>query len=129
MKKACEIDIKKLQKYPKELILEAISREWQADYYIQRILLYCERKTAEISFIEEEEAIKEISKTSAAYFAWKKEMIKLYGDGQSVLLVNVPPYEIEKGLALERAWREAIIREQQISKKIDKICKLRGDTK
>ena len=113
--------LKKLSKYSKEDIIEALGRQCQADFIIRGILNDLEYIASKRVFDDYDKAIKEHKDAFEAYIEWKNQMCIAYGDGKSVQLPNIPPEEITKGAALERALKSTAEAEQKIDKKISKM--------
>nr|DAU53242.1 MAG TPA: hypothetical protein [Caudoviricetes sp.] len=110
-----------LSKYSKEDIIEALGRQCQADFIIRGILNDLEYIASKRVFDDYDKAIKEHKDAFEAYIEWKNQMCIAYGDGKSVKLTNIPPEEITKGAALERALKSTAEAEQKIDKKISKM--------
>jgi hypothetical protein len=113
--------LKKISKYSKEDIIEALGRQCQADFIIRGILNDLEYIASKRVFDDYDKAIKEHKDAFEAYIEWKNQMCIAYGDGKSVKLTNIPPEEITKGAALERALKSTAEAEQKIDKKISKM--------
>ena len=113
--------LKKISKYSKEDIIEALGRQCQADFIIRGILNDLEYIALKRVFDDYDKAIKEHKDAFEAYIEWKNQMCIAYGDGKSVKLTNIPPEEITKGAALERALKSTAEAEQKIDKKISKM--------
>ncbi len=113
--------LKKFSKYSKEDIIEALGRQCQADFIIRGILNDLEYIASKRVFDDYDKAIKEHKDAFEAYIEWKNQMCIAYGDGKSVKLTNIPPEEITKGAALERALKSTTEAEQKIDKKISKM--------
>lgn len=112
--------LKKLSKYSKEDIIEALGRQCQADFIIRGILNDLEYIASKRVFDDYDKAIKEHKDAFEAYIEWKNQMCIAYGDGKSVKLTNIPPEEITKGAALERVLKSTAEAEQKLDKKISK---------
>ena len=113
--------LKKISKYSKEDIIEALGRQCQADFIIRGILNDLEYIASKRVFDDYDKAIKEHKDAFEAYIEWKNQMCIAYGDGKSVKLTNIPPEEITKGATLERALKSTAESEQKIDKKISKM--------
>lgn len=113
--------LKKISKYSKEDIIEALGRQCQADFIIRGILNDLEYIASKRVFDDYDKAIKEHKDAFEAYIEWKNQMCIAYGDGKSVKLTNIPPEEITKGAALERALKSTAEAEQKLDKKISKM--------
>lgn len=113
--------LKKISKYSKEDIIEALGRQCQADFIIRGILNDLEYIASKRVFDDYDKAIKEHKDAFEAYIEWKNQMCIAYGDGKSVKLTNIPPEEITKGAALERVLKSTAEAEQKFDKKISKM--------
>lgn len=113
--------LKKFSKYSKEDIIEALGRQCQADFIIRGILNDLEYIASKRVFDDYDKAIKEHKDAFETYIEWKNQMCIAYGDGKSVKLTNIPPEEITKGAALERALKSTAEAEQKLDKKISKM--------
>lgn len=113
--------LKQFSKYSKEDIIEALGRQCQADFIIRGILNDLEYIASKRVFDDYDKAIKEHKDAFEAYIEWKNQMCIAYGDGKSVKLTNIPPEEITKGAALERALKSTAEVEQKLDKKISKM--------
>lgn len=113
--------LKKLSKYSKEDIIEALGQQCQADFIIRGILNDLEYIASKRVFDDYDKAIKEHKDAFESYIEWKNQMCIAYGDGKSVKLTNIPPEEITKGAALERALKSTAGAEQKLDKKISKM--------
>lgn len=113
--------LKKLSKYSKEDIIEALGQQCQADFIIRGILNDLEYIASKRVFDDYDKAIKEHKDAFESYIEWKNQMCIAYGDGKSIKLTNIPLEEITKGAALERALKSAAEAEQKLDKKISKM--------
>lgn len=113
--------LKKLSKYSKEDIIEALGQQCQADFIIRGILNNLEYIASKRVFDDYDKAIKEHKDAFKAYMEWRKQICIAYGDGESIKLTNIPPEEITKGAALERTLKSAAEAEQKLDKKISKM--------
>ena len=116
--------LKELSKYSKEDIIEALGRQYQADFIISGIVDDLEYIASKRLLDEHGKAIKAREDAFGAYADWRNQMCIAYGDGKSVKLTNIPPKEITKGAALERALKSATEAEQKLDKKISKMLKV-----
>lgn len=113
---------KKLSKYSKADIIDAVCNEFMADHIVHGMLLFLEGRTMQRLMDEEDKAFKAQNAAGDAYISWQADMIKRFGDGQSVKISDIPDSELQKGAKLGNAWKEA-------EKKADKaIKKLRSRT-
>lgn len=120
MSRASESDLKKLSKYSKEEIIEALGKSYQASYIIQGLISELERRATDKLFADSRKAIDNTTATREAYFKWTKEMVKKYGDGVHVKISALPIEEIQQGAKLEKAMKEALERERKLDAKINK---------
>ena len=120
MSRASESDIKKLSKYSKEEIIEALSKSYQASYIIQGLISDLEQRATDKLFADSRKAIDNAIATREAYFKWVKEMCAKYGDGKRFPLSSLTQEEIIIGAKLEKAMKEALERERKLDAKINK---------
>lgn len=113
--------LKKLSKYSKEDIIEALRQQCQADFVIRVILNELEYIASKRMLDDYDKAIEVHKDAFGAYIEWKNQMCIAYGDGKRVKLTNIPLEEITKGAALERALKSAAEAEQKLDKKISKM--------
>lgn len=114
--------LKKLSKYSKKDIIEALGQQYQVDcFIISGILAELEYIASKRVLDDHDKAIKAHKDAFEAYIEWKNQMCIAYGDGKSVKLTNISPEEITKGAALERALKSAAEAEQKLDKKISKM--------
>ncbi len=116
--------LKELSKYSKEDIIEALGRQYQADFIISGIVGDLEYIASKRLLDDHGRAIKTREDAFGAYMEWRNQMCRAYGDGKSVKLLNIPPEEITKGAALERALKNATEAEQKLDRKISKMLKV-----
>lgn len=107
MSKASKSQIQQLKKYTKDDIIDAISREWNGEYFIESMLMYLDNKKIDAAFAENEKAIKAENDAMKAYLAWKSEMVRRFGDGNSVKIGAIPAAEIQRGDKLVQIWDDA----------------------
>lgn len=113
--------LKKLSKYSKKDIIEALGQQYQVDcFIISGILNELEYIALKRVFDDHDKAIKAHQDAFKAYIEWRKQMCIAYGDGKSVKLTNIPPEEITKGVALEKALKSTAEAEQNLDKRISK---------
>lgn len=125
MSKPTKSSIQKLSKYKKEEILEAMEHcIFFSEFQISEMLTYLQRKTSDAAFEEHDRALQEEIEARKKYLEWESEVCRKYGDGKSVKLIDIPPAEINRGAALERAMKAATEKEQRLSKQIDKILNI-----
>ena len=60
------------------------------------------------------------TKASQAYSDWCDNMIELYGDGECVLVVKIPPDELKRSKKIEKAFRKAYADADRIEAEIRK---------
>lgn len=117
--------LKKLSKYSKKDIIEALSQQYQVDcFIISGILGELEYTASKRVLDDHDKAIKAHQDAFKAYIEWKKQICIAYGDGESVKLTNIPPEELTKGAALERALKSTAEAEQKLDKEISKMLKV-----
>ena len=126
MSKAKPELLKKLSKYSKEEIIQAIGQQWDGEYFIKGVLVDLEEKARDKVFKDHDKALKNLIAAREAYIKWKNEICAKHGDGKTVKLSAIPQEEIIHGANLEKALIEATETEQRLSNKIDKLLKL-GD--
>lgn len=124
--RANKTELQKLKAYSKDDIIEALGRCYQSDFIVSQILGELEEIKVQNALKEHEKAIDTLNSARTAYVSWRTEMCVKYGDGKTVKIANIPPFEIAKGAKLEKALNTATEREQKISRKVDKILKV-GD--
>lgn len=120
MSRASESDLKKLSKYSKEEIIDALGKSYQASYIIQGLISDLEQRATDKLFADSRKAIDNTIATREAYFKWVKEMCAKYGDGKQFKISSLTSDEIIIGAKLEKAMREAIEKERKIDAKINK---------
>ncbi len=113
--------LKKLSKYSKEDIIEALGQQCQADFIIRGILNELEYIASKRVLDNHDKAIKAHEDAFGAYIEWKNRMCIAYGDGKSVKLTNIPLEEITKGAALEKSVKSTAEAEQNLDKRISKM--------
>lgn len=113
--------LKKLSKYSKEDIIEALRQQYQADFVIRVILNELEYIASKRVLDDHDKAIKAHKDAFEVYIEWQNRMCIAYGDGKSVKLTDIPSEEITKGAALERALKSTAEAEQKFDKKISKM--------
>ena len=120
MSRASDSDLKKLSKYSKEEIIEALSKSYQASYIIAGLLSDLEQKATDKLFEDSKKSIDASISSRTAYSEWIKEMCEKYGDGKRFKISSLPIEEISRGAKLEKAMKEAIERERKLDAKINK---------
>lgn len=116
--------LKKLSKYSKEDIIEALGKQYQADFIISGIINDLEQKASQKTLDDHSKALDALISAREAFLKWRKEICVRYGDGKTVKLSNIPPEEISKGVVLERALQEATETEQRLDKKVNRMLKI-----
>lgn len=96
--------IKNIEKYSKAEIIEAIRR---LPLFAEELLRKLEDNEMRTMFKKADEARQKEIDAIKAFANWKTEVIKKYGDGNSVQLCSLPRSEIEKGAALEEALKKS----------------------
>ena len=115
--------LKKLSKYSKEDIIEALGRNYQADYIVTGILNDLENRATKKAFADYDKALDDLKAAQEACYNWRIEMVDKYGGGNNVHLKDIPQEEIKHGAALERAAEKAEETVQRLDKKINKLTK------
>lgn len=126
MSRAREETLKKLSAYKKEEIIKALGRSYQSEYIAEQMLDYLESKKEKDLLDRHRKAIDKEITARKAFMDWKNEMCEKYGDGQTVKLLNIPPTDINRGAALEKALKEATEEEQMLDKQVNKMLRI-GD--
>lgn len=116
--------IKKLAKYSKEDIIEALGKQYQADFIISGIINDLDHRASQKVLDDHGKALDALVAAREAFSKWRNEMCVRYGDGKSVKLADIPPEEISKGAALEKALKEATETEQRLDKKVNRMLKI-----
>lgn len=116
--------VKKLEKYSKDQIIEALANQFNADYYIRGLLNHLEAQEGDRLLKEHSAAIDAEISARHAYIQWKNEICARYGDGKSVKISDIPPEELSKGAALERTLKTATEAERKLDKKVSQMLKL-----
>ena len=116
--------LKKLAKYSKEDIIEAIGKQYQADFIISGIINDLEHRASQKVLDDHGKALDALIAAREAFSKWRNEMCARYGDGKSVKLADIPPEEISKGATLEKALKEATETEQRLDKKVNRMLKI-----
>lgn len=119
-----EAIIKKLLKYPKKDIVEAICQQYLPDYIINDVLEYLEEKSKQKVFAEYDKALKTEIEIQNAFIKWQYDMCEKYGDGETVKISVLPAEDIAYGAKLEKAVQEARKIKQKFNSKIDKFLKI-----
>lgn len=130
MSKAGKEALKKLSAYRKEEIIEALGRAlelaaYPSEYIAEQMTDFLENKKIQDLLDRHEKALAKEIAAEKAFRKWKNEMCEKCGDGQTVRLSNIPPADIIRGTALEKALKEATEEEKQILslwRKLDEMC-------
>lgn len=110
--------INKIEKYSKDEIIAAIKK---VPFCWEQILSKLEQDKERAIFEQADKARQKEIKCLRNLSNWKSKMIKKYGDGNAAKLVDLPPEEIERGAALERALRESTEARQKAERKEDAL--------
>ena len=97
---------KKLDGYTKAEVITALVRNFHGSD-IDRLICYLESERLKDIIAKQEKADADETAAMQAYLGWRRELIKKYGDGEQVRLIDLPRDEIIRGAALEKAWTEA----------------------
>lgn len=116
--------LKKLSKYSKEDIIEALGKQYKADFIISGIINDLEQKASQKALDDHSKALDALISAREAFLKWRKEMCVRYGNGKTVKRSNIPQEEIKKGAVLERALQEATETEQRLDKKVNRMLKI-----
>lgn len=116
--------LKKLSKYSKEDIIEALGKQYQADFIISGIINDLEQKASQKALDDHSKELDALISAREAFLKWRKEMCVRYGNGKTVKRSNIPQEEIKKGAVLERALQEATETEQRLDKKVNRMLKI-----
>lgn len=92
--------LKKLSKYSKEDIIEALGKQYQADFIISGIINDLEQKASQKTLDDHSKALDALISAREAFLKWRKEICVRYGDGKTVKLSNIHPEEIFKQLSM-----------------------------
>ena len=126
MSRAGKETLKKLLSYRKEEIIEALGRSYQSEYIAEQMLNYLESKKEKDLLDRHRKALDKEIAARKAFMEWKNEMCEKYGDGQTVKLTNIPPEDINRGAALEKALKEAVEEERRLDTRVNKMLRI-GD--
>lgn len=113
-----------LEKMTKEELIEAIARVERQKYpyfgkLTQDILDAISQIRREKIFRDANEARDESVKAMNAYFDWQRRVIRDYGDGQTVKVLDIPENVIAEGSKLNEAWNKAEEKRKQAEKAED----------
>lgn len=114
--------LKKLLRYPKKDIIEAIGRQCQAERLISGIVNDIECQMMQRALEDCREAANKLLAARKAYHAWCGKMCARYGDGKTVRLTNIPREDLECGEALEETVKELAKAEQTLDRKFNKLA-------
>lgn len=119
-----ETQLKKLEKYSKAEIVEAIGKYW---FDLERLLGELEyvRRTKAIE--EERKAINAENIAFEAFISYQRQMIERYGSGGRLKVSAIPPEDFRQMAALERAWQAAREKVQACEAKVSRMLGLGGD--
>lgn len=129
MRRTINEDIKTLETYKKEEILEALKHAdryklYHVDLITADMVSYLENKKRDEVFAARDKATGAKMEAIKAFQEWKAEMCEKYGDGMSVKLAVLPPDEIERGAALEKKIKEAVKKAQRLDAQIERLLKI-----
>lgn len=122
MRKAKQDVLKKLAKYSKEEIIEALCETFFLD--LDRVLNNLEHNRRTKVLEEHRKTIEAQSAAGVAYIEWLKEMTAKYGDGEKIDLRKLTKQEIQRGARLEKAWDEARKAEKKLDNRVNKLLGL-----
>lgn len=113
-----------LEKMTKEELIEAIERVERQKYpysnkLTRDILDEINEIRREKVFCDANEAKNESVKAMNAYFDWQKRVIRDYGDGENVKIIDIPEDVREEGKKLSEAWKSAEEKQKQADKAED----------
>lgn len=124
MSRARKDTLKKLSAFKKEEIIEALGCSYNSEYTAEQMLVCLESKKEKDLLDKHGKAIDKTITARKAFTAWKTEMCEKYGDGQTVKLSNIPPTDISRGAALEKALKKATEEEQRLDKQVNRMLGL-----
>ena len=116
-----------LDKMTKEELMEAIERVDELHYCLRRgtLIRYILDAVSDIrrqkAYNNARKAEDDAIKAMNAYFNWQKRAIQDYGDGESVVIMDLPKEFIAEGEELSRAWEEAEEKRKKANKVEDDI--------
>lgn len=113
--------LKEIARYSKEQILEALGRSFVDLENLLTELEYVQRTEV---LKEHNKAIDESNAAFTAYTEWYKKIIEKCGDGTKVRLFQIPTSELQRGVELEEAWKNAQKKEQRLDAKVRKLLDL-----
>lgn len=117
---------KRLRKFSKEQIIEAITECYQAEFLFNSIISSLEYKAEKELLDAHAAAIDAEREAAKACMDWRSEMCDKYGHGGECKLVDIPQDEIAKGAKLEREWIAAQEKEKALDKKVSKALGIGG---
>ena len=102
---------KKLESYSKAEIIQAIrsiSKYMINGHIAEKLVLdHLDVIKRDKIFAEAQMARETAIARMTEFLAWKKEMVKKYGNGERVSLRDLPPIELERGAKLQKAWEDS----------------------
>lgn len=125
MSRATKENLKKLAKYPKNEIIEALGNQYDSDFIVSHMIMELENKETQKALDEHKKAIIAENEAIEAYFSWMDEMCVKYGDGKKVNILALPQEEISHGAKLETAIKKATETERKLDAKVIKLLKLK----
>lgn len=120
MSKATQKQLDKLAEYTKEEIIAALGRSFDGEYTVRVLLRDLEAMTMKREHEALEKATAAEAKALQALIDWRSDMVKQYGNGETVPLAKLPRHEIERGAALEKAYTDATL---AVNRAVSKMAK------
>lgn len=116
--------VAKLKRYSKDQIIEALGKQYNADYIISGLVNDIEYQQSDRLLKEHGEALDAAIKARREFSEFIREAATKYGDGKSFKVSALPPAVLARGTALEKAVKEAEAKERDLDKKVSKMLKL-----
>ena len=120
-------DFDNLAKLSKTELLDAIKEvQWCSPRYRTLLidLLHANKEAHHKKLFEASQAAsQERTKKMNEFFAFKKEMVEKFGDGKRVMLSSLPRKELERGAELERAYFDAVKKDEKAQKALNDYYK------
>lgn len=116
--------VKKLKRYSKDQIIDALSNQFNADYYIRGLLNHLEEQESDKLLKEHHEAIEAEARARKMFSDFLGEMCAKYGNGNTFKINALSPAEYARGAVLEEAIKAAEKKERMLDKKVTKMLKL-----
>lgn len=115
---------KKLESYSKSEIIQAIRavpKYMVNGLKVEKLVLdRLDVIKSEKIFAEADKARRTEIDRMNEFFAWKKEMIKKYGDGERVSIKDIPFTDRQRGAKLQQAWLDSETARTEAEKQEDK---------